>query len=302
MTCTWLSSIHLVIVCGEHITAEARAITKKWQEIYLRALSGEIVTLEENRFGRDLKYSLSPIIENRKVVGVSVFADNVTERNARDKALLDAQQKIGEFKLMALRAVMNPHFVFNVLNSIQFFIAKNDRLNAINYLSMFSKLVRGVLNHSVSNKIRLSDEIEMLKNYIQLEMTRFERKFNFILEIDPAIDQDGIEIPSLLIQPYVENAILHGLYNKTDAGTLTVRINEQHDVLVFEIQDDGIGREAAIKLRQRNFPSHKSMGIKVTEERLRLINEQHNVSLTVEDLRDEHGSSGTLVRIGINIA
>ncbi|RAW00037.1 PAS domain S-box protein [Pseudochryseolinea flava] len=289
-------------VFGRQDTPEAHAMTKKWQEIYLRALAGEIVTLEENRFGRDLKYSLSPIIENKKVVGVSVFADNITERKARDRELLEAQQKIGELKLMALRSVMNPHFVFNVLNSIQFFITKNDKLNAINYLSTFSKLVRGVLNHSVSNKIRLSDELEMLKNYIQLEMTRFEDKFHFVLEVDPNVDQDGIEIPSLLIQPYVENAILHGLYNKVEQGTLTVRVSEDNDILIFEIEDDGIGRDAAIKLRQKNFPSHKSMGIKLTEERLRLINEQHNVSLQVEDLYDDQRPSGTRVRIGINIA
>jgi PAS domain S-box-containing protein len=283
-------------------SAQATDLTKTWQDRYLRALSGEIVVLEETRFGRDLKYSLSPIIENRKVVGVSVFADNITERKARDRALLEAQQKIGELKLMALRSVMNPHFVFNVLNSIQFFITKNDKLNAINYLSMFSKLVRGVLTHSVSNKIRLSDELEMLTNYIQLEMTRFENKFDFVLEVDPEVDQEGIEIPSLLIQPYVENAILHGLYNKTGTGTLTVRVAEQDSTLIFEIEDNGIGRAAAIKLREKNFPAHKSMGIKLTEERLRLINEQHNVSFAIEDLHDSSGPSGTRVRIGINIA
>jgi PAS domain S-box-containing protein len=280
---------------------ESKGLTHKWTQIYMRALAGEIVTLEEKRFDRDLKYSLSPIIENAKVVGVSVFADNITERKARDRELLEAQQKIGELKLMALRSVMNPHFVFNVLNSIQYFITKNDRLNAINYLSTFSKLVRGVLTHSVSNKIKLTDEIEMLKNYIELEMTRFENKFSFVLDIDPQVDQDGIEIPSLLIQPYVENAILHGLYNKLEPGTLTVRIKEQGDALMFEIEDDGIGREAARKLRQQNFPAHKSMGIKLTEERLRLINEQHNVSFTIQDLQDAGGATGTLVKIGINI-
>ncbi|HEY0652299.1 MAG TPA: PAS domain S-box protein, partial [Chryseosolibacter sp.] len=109
-------------------TPDSAEMTKKWSQIYLRALSGEAVTLAETRFGKDFNYSISPIIEESKVIGVSIFAENVTERNQRDKALAEAQRKIGELRLMALRSVMNPHFIFNVLNSIQFFIAKNDRL------------------------------------------------------------------------------------------------------------------------------------------------------------------------------
>ena len=202
---------------------------------------------------------------------------------------------------MALRSAMSPHFIFNVLNSIQFFIAKNDRLNAINYLSTFSKLIRSILTHSVNNKIKLADEIELLKNYVQLEMTRFENKFKFILNVDPEVDIDGIEIPSLLIQPYVENAILHGLYKKQEQGTLQIRINEHDGTLVFEIEDDGIGREAAIKLNTENFPSHKSMGIKLTEERLRLINEYHRAAFEIEDLVNENGPCGTRVRITVPV-
>ena len=200
---------------------------------------------------------------------------------------------------MALRSVMSPHFIFNVLNSIQFFIAKNDRLNAITYLSTFSKLIRSVLTHSINNKIRLADEIEMLKNYVQLEMVRFDNKFEFILNVRPEVDLDAIEIPSLLIQPYVENAILHGLYNKTGSGCLKIDVFEENNSVVFQIEDDGIGREAARKLREQNFPTHKSVGIKVTEERLQLINQKHNVVLEIDDLENENGACGTRVRIGV---
>jgi LytS/YehU family sensor histidine kinase len=202
---------------------------------------------------------------------------------------------------MALRSVMSPHFIFNVLNAIQYYIAKNDRLNAINYLSTFSKLVRSVLTHSVSNKINLTDEIEMLKNYIQLEMLRFEDKFNFNLEVMGKVDLDNIEMPSLLIQPYVENAILHGLYNKKEKGTLSIRIKEEDEVVTFEIEDDGVGRELAKKLRQQNFPTHKSMGVKLTEERLKLINSQNLASFEIEDLKDAHGPCGTRVTIRIAV-
>jgi PAS domain S-box-containing protein len=271
----------------------------KWTENYSIALSGKLVTMEENRFGMDFSYSLSPIIENNLIIGVSVFADNITERKRQDRELGEANKKIGELKLMALRSVMSPHFIFNVLNSIQFFIAKNDRLNAITYLSTFSKLIRSILTHSVNNKIRLVDEIEMLKNYVNLEMVRFENKINFVLKVHPDVDIESIEIPSLLIQPYVENAILHGLYNKPDGGTLLIDIYEENDVVFFQIEDNGIGREAALKLRDQNFPTHKSMGIKITEERLQLINQKNNVAFEIHDLMNEGQPSGTRVRIGV---
>jgi PAS domain S-box-containing protein len=278
---------------------ERDQLTKKWSQYYMRALAGEIVSIEETRHGKDLHYSLSPIIERNHIIGVSVFAENVTELRKHDRALADATRKLSEMRLMALRSVMSPHFIFNALNSIQYFIAKNDRLNAINYLSTFSKLIRSVLSHSVANAIKLSDEIEMLKNYVQMEMMRFENKFDFILEIDPDVDPDEIEIPSLLIQPYVENAIIHGLYNKQDKGTLWIRVIEADQKLTFEIEDNGIGREEAMKLKEMSFPTHKSMGIKLTEERLKLINQHRNTAFEIDDIKNETGN-GTRVRIMIS--
>jgi PAS domain S-box-containing protein len=282
-------------------TPASLEMTQKWGAILNRALSGEVITMEESRFGIDFQYSISPIIESESIIGASIFADNITERKARDRELAEANKKISELKLMALRSVMSPHFIFNVLNSIQFYIAKNDRLNAINYLSTFSKLIRSILTHSVDNKIKLSEEIDMLKNYIHLEMTRFENRFDFNLHVDPDLDITTIEIPSLLIQPYVENAILHGLYNKEEKGTLSIRIKEQDQTLIFEIEDDGIGREAAIKLRNQNFKSHNSMGIRLTEERLKLINANHKAAFEIEDLMDKNGPCGTRVRIQVLI-
>lgn len=280
-------------------TQLSEEMTEKWTALYDRALTGERITLEEIRFGIDFQYSLSPIIKNKQVIGASIFADNVTERKARDRELAEANKKIGELRLMALRSVMSPHFIFNVLNSIQYFIAKNDRLNAINYLSMFSKLVRSILTHSVNNKISLAEEIELLKHYIQLEMVRFENKFGFSIEVAPGVDPESIIMPSLLVQPYVENAILHGLYNKSTPGELSIRIQEESDVLTFIIEDDGIGREAALKLRKKNFPTHNSMGINITEERLKLINLGQQAAFEIEDLKDENGPCGTRVKIMI---
>jgi len=194
---------------------------------------------------------------------------------------------------------MNPHFIFNALNSIQFFIAKNDRLNAINYLSTFSKLIRGILTNSVNNKVKLTDEIELLKHYVNLELLRFEEKFEFILSVSPTLEVDNIEVPSLLIQPYVENAILHGLYNKSSKGILKISVREDQDSVLFEIEDNGIGREAARKLRQQNFPQHKSMGTILTEERFKLINMEEKASFEIRDLFKDEKSAGTLVKIWV---
>lgn len=246
-----------------------------------------------------MNYSLSPIVGRNGITGVSVFAEDVTERIQKERELASANKTIGELKLMALRSAMNPHFIFNALNSIQFFIAKNDRLNAINYLSTFSKLIRGILTNSVNNKVKLAEEIELLKHYVNLELLRFEDKFEVIFSISPELEIDNIEIPSLLIQPYVENAILHGLYNKSAKGTLKISIREDKDSVLFEIEDDGIGREAARKLRQQNFPQHKSMGTVLTEERLRVINMEEKASFEIVDLFDKEKSTGTLVRIWV---
>jgi PAS domain S-box-containing protein len=278
---------------------EADELTKRWEQYYMRALTGEIVTAEEKAFDKEVHFSLSPIIENSSVIGVSIFGNDVTERRTKERELNEANAKIGEMKLMALRSVMSPHFIFNVLNSIQFFIAKNDRINAINYLSSFSKLIRSIMSHSVSNKIRLSEELELLRNYVQLEMARFENKFDFILTVDPEVDVESIEIPSLLIQPYVENAILHGLYNKKEKGTLNIKVRELQDNVIFDIEDDGVGREEAMKIRKRNFPAHKSMGVKLTEERLRLINQSNEAALEIEDLHQDNLPIGTRVRIKV---
>lgn len=293
------------ISIGSRVLQESRnedrdSLAEGWAVLYQRVLDGERIVTEQQRFGLIFQFAMGPIIESdNRITGVNVYATDVTVQKQNDAELAEANKKIGELKLMALRSVMNPHFVFNVLSSIQFFIANNDRLNAINYLSTFSKLIRSILNHSVNNVVKIADEIEMLKNYVQLEQVRFDGKFEFVLDVDKNMPLDDIEVPSLLVQPYVENAILHGLNNKEGKGTLRINIREDEDTILFEIEDDGIGREAAIKLRQQNFPAHKSMGIKLTEERLRLINEHRNVSFEVIDLTNDQGPCGTRVKIWV---
>ena len=278
---------------------EIQRLQKKWIKRYERALNGEIFKESQQIGDRYMDYSLSPIVGRNGITGVSIFAEDVTDRIQKERELASANKTIGELKLMALRSVMNPHFIFNALNSIQFFIGKNDRLNAINYLSTFSKLIRGILTNSMSNKVKLADEIELLKHYVNLELLRFEEKFEFILFVSPTLDIDNIEVPSLLIQPYVENAILHGLYNKSSKGILRILVREDEDSVLVEIEDNGIGREAARKLRQQNFPQHKSMGTFLTEERFKLINMEEKASFEIRDLFEGEKSTGTLVKIWV---
>ena len=281
------------------INAGVEELSKNWLATYKRALTGESFELEETRKGKIFKYALNPIIENAMVTGVSVFAEDNTEFKKKELELFEANKKIGELKLAALRAAMNPHFIFNSLNSIQYFIMENDQRNATKYLSTFSKLIRGILNNSINNKIKLADELEQLQYYINLEQLRFENKFDFVLTTDTDIDIENIEIPSMLIQPYVENAILHGLYNKAGRGMLNIHVSEEGNNVIFEIEDDGIGREASAKIRKNNLPLHKSLGTSITEERLKIINNQIDVSFEITDKYEGGEPTGTKIKIYI---
>ena len=204
--------------------------------------------------------------------------------------------------MTALRSVMNPHFIFNALNYIQYFIVKSDRQNAINYLSTFSKLIRGILNSAIENKINLSEELVLLKHYINLEILRFENKFHVDYFIDDTLDLESVVVPSLLIQPFVENAIIHGLYNKKGKqdGRLSISIQKEADHrILFKIEDNGVGRQAAEKLKEQNFPSHKSMGAMLTAERLRMLSDDGRAEYETIDLMEGSEPAGTLVKIWI---
>ncbi len=220
------------------------------------------------------------------------------ERIRRDAVeLTEASRKMSELKLMALRAAMNPHFIFNSLSSIQYFVAKNDRANALTYLSCFSKLLRGILNSTLVHKISLAEELSLLRYYVSLEMLRFENKFEVDYEFDPAIDPCSMQVPSMLIQPYVENAILHGLYNRQEKGRLRISLHGQDDGLLFRVEDNGVGRAEAARISRQTVQPHKSIGMMLTQERLAIINQRYNVTVSIEDLSGPDGPAGTRVNI-----
>jgi ligand-binding sensor domain-containing protein len=195
-------------------------------------------------------------------------------------------KQIAEIRMIALRGQMNPHFIFNSLNSIQHFITTRDKEEALNYLSKFSRLIRKILENSRENTVSISNELQLLELYIQLEQLRFSNKFDYHIEIDEKIDTENTEIPPLLIQPYIENAIIHGLINKNDKGDLWLSLERNNGLLVCKIEDNGIGRAKAQEIEQGKVSRHKSLGIKVTEERISGLFEllDYKMEVITEDL------------------
>lgn len=212
-------------------------------------------------------------------------------------------QKTAEMEMQALRAQMNPHFIFNCLNSINRFIMKNESQAASDYLTQFSRLIRQVLNNSKKAWIPLGDEIEMLRLYLDMEKLRFKDAFNYSLVCRNSIDPSCLFIPPLLIQPFVENAIWHGLMHKREAGLIAISFWVEKDILHCTILDNGVGRSAAANSGNKLSQEHKSMGIRITRERLALINRELNdekVMFSIEDLIDPSGrASGTKVNLSI---
>ena len=215
------------------------------------------------------------------------------------KLRAEFQQKIAETELSALRAQMNPHFIFNCLNSLNLYILENKADLASDYLQRFSRLIRLVLENSRLERIPLRDELEALRLYMEIEVMRFKEKLTFFINITDDIDPENLTIPPLLLQPFVENAIWHGLMHKIEGGTIWLKISQPTEgVLHAEIMDNGIGRAAAAQLKSKSATRQKSFGMKVTSERIAAINQIYNTSTKVEviDLADADGRAiGTKV-------
>lgn len=227
------------------------------------------------------------------------------EKQRTHTMLMDTQQKMTEVEMQALRAQMNPHFIFNCLNSINRYIVKSDQATASLYLTRFAKLIRLILDNSNSKNVILSNELEALKLYIEMEALRFDKKFSYHFDIANNISADSIEVPPLIIQPYVENAIWHGLLHKENGGMLIIRVKMINEsMLQCEVEDNGIGREKARELKSKSAISRKSLGMKLTESRLSLLNKYAavNASIDIVDLKEENGeSSGTKVILKIPV-
>ncbi len=224
------------------------------------------------------------------IIGLLLFRQNKIKTS---KLRLELEQK-------QFRAQMNPHFIFNCLNSIKHFIMQNDVINAEKYLSDFASLMRQTLNNSSKDYITLRAEKEYLENYISLERMRFDNKFEFRITCASDVDMDYVEIPPMIIQPFVENAILHGLCNLNGkGGLLSISFYCKEKRLYCEVQDNGIGRDRSMQLKQTgNFP-YKSMGIELTRQRLSLISKKNSTDSNIDIIdKSEAGHAlGTTVVI-----
>ncbi len=212
------------------------------------------------------------------------------------KKNLTLQKELAEYEQKALHLQMNPHFVFNCLGSISSFIVQNGTDSAIKYLSKFSKLMRLTLEYSKESLIPIDKEIESLQNYLELEQLRFNNKFNFSITKDPAIEDD-VALPPLLIQPFIENAIIHGVIPKKENGTITIRFNVTNNSLHCTIIDDGVGINQSRKNKENLVLAHKSMALDIIKKRLEMITEatQKQATIHIEELAQEDTITGTKV-------
>ena len=201
----------------------------------------------------------------------------------RKNELQIVQRQLAQVQLAGLRSQINPHFIFNSLNSINTFILKNDTENASDYLNKFSRLMRMILDNSRSEWVMLESELSALKLYIELEALRFENVFSYRLVVSPEVSLTGTLVPPLLIQPYVENAIWHGLmHRKEPGGNISVHVWKRERTLIIEIDDNGIGRQASANLKTRSHQLQRSLGMQITAERLAIVGEVYKVVTNVK--------------------
>lgn len=213
------------------------------------------------------------------------------------------QRQITELEMKALRAQINPHFLFNCLNSINRMIVKGEHENASQYLRKFSKLVRLIVENVESGRVSLENELALIESYIQLEELRFKGKIGYEISIDENIERGNVFLPPMVLQPFVENAIWHGLMHKENNGRIKIAVSETKESLLCTIEDNGVGRGHSKELRQDDEGKTKSLGIKITEERLRLLNRKRIEDLVrIVDLWSNDEAAGTRVEITIPLS
>jgi LytS/YehU family sensor histidine kinase len=250
---------------------------------------------------RLLIYGFSILVFLILTIGLLLFRASKLKEKRR---LSELNRKVSEIRQANLRQQMNPHFIFNTLNSIQYYMYQHDKLATNNYLTKFSNLMRKVLDNSQHTSIPLTDELNALSLYLELETIRFKDKFTYEIKVDDEIDPMIYKVPTMLIQPYVENSICHGLMPMEGKGSVQIDIKLEKDYLLCRIEDNGIGREAAQERKASRGVNHNSLGTQIAASRLDLVNELDGTSLKTKytDLRDMNGEpAGTLVEIHIPI-
>ncbi len=239
------------------------------------------------------------------ILSLAIFILILSRANINNKRRIsEMNHKIAEVTQANLRQQMNPHFIFNTLNSIQYYMYQHDKLATNNYLNKFSSLMRKVLENSRHTSVPLSDELDALKLYLDLEIIRFKDKFTYTITIDEEIDTLLYKVPTMLIQPYVENSICHGLIPAENKGSIKIDLKLKDEYISCTIEDNGIGREAAMIKKSKCENNHNSLGTQIVASRLDLVNALYGTTLKTiyTDLRNVSGESeGTRVEIQIPI-
>jgi anti-sigma regulatory factor (Ser/Thr protein kinase) len=230
---------------------------------------------------------------------LTLFLLQKRNRQRQKKAIekITTEKKLAELEMQALKAQINPHFVFNCLNSIKGFIYEKDYLQADKYLDKFSELLRSTMDNADAAIISLEEETKYLDTYLQLEKLRFGDKFKYSIHTEPGIDKTKAFVPAMLLQPYVENAIRHGVrFLENNKGIITITAKMEQDVLICEIDDNGIGREKAQQLKSETHIEYQSRGMQLSKRRAEL----YNIQQEVIDKKDESGhAAGTRIILKI---
>lgn len=204
-------------------------------------------------------------------------------RSKKEKEKRDLQILAQTAELSALKAQMNPHFIFNSLIAIQNYVYKHEPAEVAGYISDFAKLMRMILENSRKESITIEKELELIRYYLELQQLRFPDKFDFTIHVDPSIDVESILIPPMLSQPVIENAIEHGIMNKANGkGKIEISFNQKGSMIELSIMDNGIGRENAGNLKNTKDAKHQSLATTITEERLMLLNKKSKKKFTIE--------------------
>lgn len=261
---------------------------QKEQEIALLKKDNDIKKLELKESNRQKLFYLLLLL-----FAAVLFSMIFYQRNRRNK--IEMEKIKAELQTQVLRSQMNPHFIFNCLNSIENFIMQNDKRQASDYLNKFSLLIRKILDSSRNEMVPISKDMEALKLYVELEQLRFNNKFAYTAYVDPALTGGDYLVPSLLVQPFVENAIMHGMAHSEERDlNISIIATLDGDKIKYVIQDNGVGREKAKVYNMQNKPYHKSVGLKITEERINMFNNQkaNDGSVNITDLYDENKNPG----------
>jgi ligand-binding sensor domain-containing protein/putative methionine-R-sulfoxide reductase with GAF domain len=256
---------------------------------------------EKNFFTRQHLQLLTTIAT---LVASKIISIEANQRLRSQRAqLADVNDRLAEVQLAALRGQMNPHFIFNALNSIKKFVIANEPANAEKYLGKFSKLIRSILDNSRSGMVTVEKELQLLKLYLDLEQLRFGTKLTYTITVDKGIGHD-IEIPSMIVQPFVENAMLHGIMHREDGGKVDIHFILHKEWLEISIEDNGVGRAKSAIYKSDTSEVHHSIGIEVATKRLQVLkrNEDTPAGIVIIDLVDDKKEGiGTKVIIEIPI-